>query len=291
MRTAVYVTGVGNVAFAACFLKTFYDTTMWTRSNGYIFYVGDTTSGCDLNPVVYLFAPGEEYYPEFLSHTGRGGCNALWTQCVRHAAGCGFDLCICCNDDIMFPRAGWLEAIVRIFQRNPHVAMVGIGSDSVWEKEHHHRERWFTDPSLLVEAAEHCEAFRETPVRYVHHVAGPCWACRPELWLEAGGIPEELFWGWGEIVPCIELRKMGYQSVAVQFPTTILHWGGGSEREIHSDPARHESFTRRSKEMGDEGAFITKKYGCGHAHLMAKAFDESDKIKHLPPLLYEPPSM
>ena len=285
MNTAVYVTGVGNVAFGATFLASFLRTVPYRVRRPY--YMQDRASGCQFND--FDFVIGDNY--GIIQHTGRGGCNALWTQCVQHAAGSGADICIVANDDVMFPSAGWLESLRQIFARNPHVAMAGIGSDGVWEAEHHAKDRWFTDTSLIEQAAAHCMDFRETPVKYVHHVSGPLWACRPELWLKAGGIPEELFWGFGEVVPCIELRKMGFQSVACQYPTTILHWGGGAFYDIHSNDARNESFNRRAIQMGDDGDLFTAKYGTGHIHLLAQDFDRALPNMVLPLIDFDPPDL
>lgn len=279
MTGNLYVCGVGNVAFAATFAKSCLDTGYHKPP----VYVEDRASGCDFDSLERVLADAYR----FERHTGRGGCNALWTDCVKDAYANGYDFCVIANDDVIFPRSGWFESILEVFNKNPHVAMVGIGSDSAWEQEHRHRERWFTDPSFTTESAEHCEVFKERAVKYVHHVAGPCWACKPKLWLDAGGIPEQFFWAFGEVIPCIELRKMGYQSVAVQYPVTINHYGGGAFYDIHSDTERHASFSKRASQYGDEGRMFAEKYGTGHIHLLAQDFDAKLPSMNLPPIKYD----
>lgn len=283
VKSAMVVCGVGNVGFAATFLKTI---GMDRPGSGVpIWYLEDRTSGCDFRAFERIFSGR---FDAVLRHNGRGGCNALWSQAVKLAADQHLGCVIVTNDDIMASRPGLAAQMLQVLERNPQVASVGVGSDGAWDQEHHARERWFTDPSLLVELDAHCEDFQEVPVKYVHHVSGICWATRPKLWLESGGIPGPCFWGWGEIVPCIELRKMGYQSVSVQYPVTLTHWTGGAALDIHSDPARHESFVRRSLEMGNEGEYVQKRYGCGHAHLMAQDFDSNLPRMNLPPLRFAP---
>lgn len=286
LKTAVFVCGLGNVGFASTFLKTIGMDE--TGDYAPIMYIEDTASGCDFRGFEYLF---RGRFDGILKHAGRGGCNALWTQAVQWGASENVECLIVANDDIMAPKPGVIDQMVRVLEQNSHIAMVGVGSNGAWESDHKVKERWFVDPSLLLEAAAYCEEFRGTPVKYSHHVSGPLWACRPKLWLESGGIPANLFWGWGEIVPSIELRKMGYESAAVQWPVTILHYGGGAFYDIHSDKERHDSFTRRSQEMGDEGKYIFERYGNGHAHLMAQHFDEKLPSMNLPPILYDPPEM
>lgn len=281
--TLAVVTGVGNIGFAA----TFFATVGKHRGDVPLYYMQDCTSGCDFSQLEYLF-------PSFMvggfkcKHFGRGGCNDLWNAAVRLAHDEGFDNVIVMNDDIMAPKPGLFEQMIQVLDNNPHVAAVGVGSDGAWEGEHKHRERWFTDPSFLKEAADHCETFKGQPVKYVHHISGPCWGANVDLWLEAGGIDERFFWAFGEVQPCIELRNMGYQSVAVQYPVTICHYGGGAYFDIHADPARHESFLQRASAMGDEGKLFAEKYGTGHVHILAQEFDAKLPSLNLPPIQYTP---
>ena len=251
LRTACYVTGCGNAFFAQTFMESWRRFTNPRICNAPIFVLD---SGVGTNTLrfyewlgVHALCCGSPIRL-LVNEYVNGSINKLWNWTVHEADKAAVDIAIVCNDDIYFA-PGWLEAIMSVFENNPHVALCGIPAPGAMQDELKVRERWFMDASLFYgeDFDKITKLHSGMKPKYQGWTSGFLWACRVKPWLQHAVIPADK-WAWGYAEPSmgLSLYRGGWYTVSVYDPL-ILHYGGGAywtvgdgtpARQIHNATIR-----------------------------------------------------